>query len=242
MRIQFKIDAVLIKGMLSIFLMSFFFNVQAQLSDIKRNINFNEGWKFLNNRIENVEKVNYDDSQWRTIDLPHDISVEDLPVQDSTHIGPFFKGKDNSGDVGFLKGGTAWYRKHFTLEQKDQNKQVIINFDGIQSEAIVFINGIKIAEHKYGYTPFNLNITPYLTEAGEENIIAIKVINPENNSRWFAGFGIYRNVNLSILNPVHINDWGVFITTSQISQKNATIKLAIQTANSVPSNKKVERK
>lgn len=205
-------------------------------TEIKRNINFNEGWKYINKNFEKAEHTNFDDTSWRIVDLPHDISVEDLPIQDSIHIGPFYKGVENGEDVGYLKGGTAWYRKHFVVNLNDKDKQFILNFDGVQSEAVIYVNGKEAGEHKYGYTPFNINITPFLNNLGQDNVIALKVTNPEVNSRWFAGFGIYRDVTLSIVNPIRIADWGVFVNTPQISNEKATINTAIQIQNSTNEN------
>ncbi len=214
----------------------FAFNNENPKTEIKRNINFNEGWKFINNNSEKAENTNFDDTSWKTVDLPHDISVEDLPVQDSIHIGPFYKGVESGQDVGYLKGGTAWYRKHFVVSSNDKNKELILNFDGVQSEAVIYINGKEAGQHKYGYTPFNIDITSFLNDPGQDNVIALKVTNPEVNSRWFAGFGIYRDVTLSVVNPIHIADWGVFVTTPQISKESANVTVDVKIKNSINEN------
>ncbi|MFA9389685.1 MAG: sugar-binding domain-containing protein, partial [Prolixibacteraceae bacterium] len=207
-----------------------------------RNQSFNQGWKFLKENPENAMASNFDDSQWRSVDLPHDISVEDLQIQDSIHIGPFFNGIEKGIDVGFLSGGTAWYRKSFQLEPEDIGQQVILNFDGVHSEAIVFVNGKQLAEHKYGYTPFKVNITPYLVEAGNVNVVAVKVTNQEQSSRWYTGFGIYRNVTLSVIAPVHIADWGVAVTTALVNENEAVVKFAVQVENTKQSEETVQIK
>ncbi len=198
---------------------------------IRRNIDFNTNWKYIKNGFEGPEQINFNDARWKTIDLPHDISVEDLPVQDSSHVGPFYRRSERGGDVGYLTGGTAWYRKHFKTKKSDSTKQYILHFDGIQTEAYIFVNGVKVHENKNGYTPFNVNITSYLNKPGSENIIMVKVSNNANSSRWYPGFGIYRDVKLSILPPIHIANWGVFVTTPKINHKDALVNLSVKLEN-----------
>ena len=152
----------------------------------------------------------------------------------------FIKNVERGGDVGFLNGGTAWYRKHFNVEEADAGRQFILHFDGIQSEAILFINGKKVYEHNYGYTPFNVNITPYLNKSKFDNIITVKVMNPGLNSRWYPGFGIYRDVMLSILNPIHIESRNVFITTPKVTKDEATINIDVEIANTLSKNETVK--
>ena len=199
--------------------------------EIKRNLDFNNGWRFLNENIDGAENLDFDDSSWRTVDLPQDWSVEDYSVQDSLHIGPFYKNMERGHDVGYLRGGIGWYRKKITLTENDENKQVFLHFDGVQSETVLFVNGKAVGKHVYGYTPFYFNITPFLNEVGAENQLAIKVINPEQNSRWFAGAGIYRPVTISFLNPVHVDIWGVAVTTAVLGDTAATVNLDLTLAN-----------
>jgi beta-galactosidase len=95
----------------------------------------------------------------------------------------------------------------------------------------LWVNGEKMGEHVYGYTPFQFDITSALLGAGEANVIAIKTINPGENSRWFAGAGIYREVTISVLNPVSIAPWGVFITTPKVSEDEAVVLLEVVVGN-----------
>lgn len=227
---------------LNLFLLAFSGNISAQNIAGNRNMLFNENWSFYRGDVKDAASPGFDDSSWRNIDLPHDISMEDLPEQDSLTAGPFFKLIEKGGDVGYLKGGVAWYRKNFVLNREDQRKQVILNFDGIQTEAEIYINGRKIAEHKHGYTPFNVNITSSLLPFGTENIIAVKVVNPSENSRWYPGFGIYRDVTLTLLNPVHIKEWGVYIKTPVIEKNKVIAKIKVQCTNTTGIDEEVEMK
>ncbi|UCE08578.1 MAG: beta galactosidase jelly roll domain-containing protein, partial [bacterium] len=197
----------------------------------KRNIDFNEGWRFLEDSTISAIEAYFDDSKWRIVNLPHDWSVEDFPVQDSLHIGPFYKAMQGGHDVGYLRGGTGWYRKKFMLKPKDADKQMYIYFDGVQVEMTLWVNSKEVGNHVYGYTPFYFNITPFLNAPGEENQVTVKVVKPEQNSRWFTGAGIYRSVSLQMLNPVHVDIWGVSVVTSSLSQAQAEIDLTVSVVN-----------
>ncbi len=180
----------------------------------KRSLDFNAGWKFVRDSIPGAENPDFDDSNWRVVDLPHDWSVEDYSPGDTNHVGPFDKNLPMGRDVGYLAGGTGWYRKELIVKPEDRGKKVIVQFDGVQSDMILWVNGRKVGRHVNGYTPFYFDITPYLNGSGEKNLLAIRVYKPDQNSRWFTGAGIYRTVRISYLDPVHTDIWGVHIQTS----------------------------
>jgi beta-galactosidase len=200
---------------------------------IHRDRLFNSGWKFIRDSVQGAEKPGYDDSGWKTVDLPHDYSIMNLPGEDSQEkIGPFSKKSPGNGNsTGQLIGGTGWYRKSFTLEKADEGKTVIINFDGVYMESEVWVNGLKAGVHKNGYTPFWFDISELLNSPGKVNVIAVKVENPGRNSRWYSGSGIYRNVHLTLAQPVHVAPMGVYITTPEVKQESAIVKLAVTTRN-----------
>ncbi len=188
----------------------------------QRNISFNAKWKFFEGHTENAKDFDFDDTAWKTVHLPHDYSIEDVPQQDSIHVGPFVKNIKDGKDVGYLRGGIAWYRKELTLSEKEKNKRVILHFDGAQSETTLWVNGKEVGRHLYGYTAFYFDITSYLKE-DTTNSIAIKVSTPEQSSRWFTGSGLYRNVSISFVHPIHFKTWGTQIMTSHLSNNKAII-------------------
>jgi beta-galactosidase len=203
----------------------------------QHNIPFSNAWLFIKGNIKNAEQPNFDDSAWRTIDLPHDWSIEDLPNQiNDSIIGPFDKGAIGGAHTGFTVGGTGWYRKKFETEQ---GKIVSINFDGIYMNSDVWINGHHLGNRPHGYIPFNYDLTPYLNASGQENIIAVRVNNEGNTARWYSGSGIYRYVHLSITDKVHIAPWGVFVSTPDISENGAVIKIETTIKNEDNSNNKI---
>ena len=200
---------------------------------IQRERLFNLGWKFIRDSVSGAEKPGFDDSRWMTVDLPHDYSIINLPGEDNTDkVGPFSKKSPGNGNsTGHVIGGTGWYRKSFTLDKTDEGKTVIINFDGIYMESEVWVNGLKAGIHKNGYTPFWFDITALLNPSGKVNVIAVKVENPGRNSRWYSGSGIYRNVHLTLTKPVHLATWGVFVTTAEIKQNSAVVKIEVTAKN-----------
>jgi beta-galactosidase len=119
--------------------------------------------------------------------------------------------------------GTGWYRKKFMAPAAWKGKQIAIFFEGVYMNSEVFINGRSLGIHPYGYTSFSYDLTPHLN-FGKENIISVRVDNSQQkNCRWYSGSGIYRHVKLLVTNPIHINQWGVVITTTDISKEKATV-------------------
>ncbi len=187
---------------------------------------FNFNWLFHYGDLENGEAPGWDDSEWRNLDLPHDWSIEDLPGQDS----PFDSTAINGISMGYLKGGTSWYRKNFHVPKKLNSKRISIIFEGIYMNADVWLNGKHLGNHPYGYTSFYYDITEALNFGGE-NVLAVEVKNEGSNSRWYPGSGINRNVWLSVTNPVHIANWGTFITTPEITPGEAVVALELNMVN-----------
>jgi len=201
------------------------------LTDYMRDADFNDAWEFHMGDISNPSISGEDESQWKPVHLPHDWSIIDYEIQDSLHEGPFFKNLPGGADVGYLRNGIAWYRKEFISPENCEGKKIILGFDGVQTQMELWVNGILIGEHAYGYTPFQFDIAPAINPPGESNRIAVKTVNMGENSRWFAGAGIYRTVTLSVLNSVAISPWGVFVTTPDVTADQAIIKMEIQVSN-----------
>ena len=189
---------------------------------------FDDNWLFFRGGVNGAEKVSYDDRDWREITLPHDWSIEDLPGTDS----PLDSLAIGGVNTGFFVGGTGWYRKHFNIPAEQQGQRFYLQFDGIYMNADVWLNGNHLGNHPYGYTSFAYDITDYLV-FDQENIIAVEVKNEGNNSRWYSGSGIYRHVWLTVTNPVHIANWGTYITTPEVSVKKFTVKAVTKIENNL---------
>jgi beta-galactosidase len=201
-------------------------------SQSKRDRLFNDNWFFKNDSTIDASGANYDDSNWRHLDLPHDWSIEDLPNQkkDSV-IGPFDRNSVGQGATGFTVGGTGWYRKTFTSEKSFKDGIVSIYFDGVYMNSDVWLNGHHIGNHPYGYTAFQYDLTPYLNPTGKENILAVRVRNTGKNSRWYSGSGIYRSVLLTVTDPIHVSPWGIHAVTREIGQGKAAIQISAEVRN-----------
>ena len=205
----------------------------------ERETNFNANWKFIRSDVENAQQIALDDSEWRTLDLPHDYSIEDLSAKDGVkQIGPFSEESAGGPSTAHVVGGTAWYRKHFTLDKADKDKIVKILFDGVYMNADVWINGNHLGNHPYGYTAFAYDLTPYLNSAGQDNVLAVQVKNEGKNSRWYSGSGIYRDVTLIKTDPLHVDLWGVFVSTPSVTAEKATIAVEVTLVNTSAENKK----
>jgi beta-galactosidase len=200
--------------------MSVLMNISAQT------LLFDGDWHFHRGGAQGAERPEFDDSGWRNVDLPHDWSIEDMPGKQT----PFDPDAINQVSGGFTVGGSGWYRKTFSLDAGEKNKKVIIQFDGVYMNAEFWLNGQSLGNHPYGYTSFWFDITDKV-KFGGENVLAVLVQNEGRNSRWYTGSGIYRHVWLKIMNPVHTDLWGVYITTPAVTEENADVKIKTTVVN-----------
>lgn len=179
---------------------------------------FDEGWKFILGEKSGAEDPAFDDDSWRSVDLPHDWSIEDLPGTDSP-LDPEAVGGISTG---YFKGGTAWYRKVFPAPEEMADKRVTLYFEGVYMDADVWLNGKYLGKHPYGYTGFWFDISDHLL-THKENVVVVRVKNEGRNSRWYSGSGIYRHVWLQVTEAVHLDSWGTAITTPEIREDVATV-------------------
>ena len=118
------------------------------------------------------------------------------------------------------------------LPESYAGKEIVLNFDGVYSDAYVYINGVKLGEHHYGYTSFAFDLTDYLTcDGSTENVLAVKVVNSIPSSRWYSGSGIYRDVTLTVTDPVHIERYGTQVTTPDIASGIGTVSINTEVKN-----------
>lgn len=177
---------------------------------------FDDDWRFFRGDTTGIEQVGFNDKSWRKVDLPHDWSIENLPGTSS----PFSPDAISGVSGGFTTGGTGWYRKTFQVSATEAQKLHYLQFDGIYMNADVWLNGVHLGCHPYGYTSFWLSVSPL--KAGT-NVIAVRVQNEGKNSRWYSGSGIYRHVWLRTADAVHIAPWGVSVTTPQVNAAEAMV-------------------
>jgi len=191
-------------------------------------------WKFSKGDFPEAININFDDSNWAYVTVPHDWAI----------YGPFDKTVDmqviaisqnnekaateKTGRTGALPFiGVGWYRTNFEVPEFKKGKQVLLTFDGAMSEAQVFVNGQKVGERPYGYSYFYFDITSYLKPNGE-NLLAVRLENRPKSSRWYPGAGIYRKVQIIVKDEVNFDHWGTFITTPFISDEVAKVNIKTQ--------------
>jgi beta-galactosidase len=190
---------------------------------------FDEKWLFMRYGLQadgtsviepaGLENPDLVDSAWRKLDLPHDFAVE----------GPFrIELKGETGKLPYQ--GIGWYRKHFTVSTVDTGKKIFIDFDGAMANAKVWLNGNYIGTWPYGYSSFRMDLTPYL-KFGQKNILAVRCDTEKWESRWYPGAGIYRHVWLVKTSPVHVGHWGTYITTPEITDASALVKMDVTVDN-----------
>lgn len=191
-----------------------------------RRTSFNSEWKFARYGLQAdgtrreeptaLEAPATSDADWQPIDLPHDFAI----------AGPFRM--DVAGNTGRLPyRGLGWYRKTFTPSAKDDGKRFFLDFDGVMANSKVWVNGQLAGGWPYGYSSFRIDLTPYL-KIGQANVIAVRTDTEHWESRWYPGAGIYRNVWLSVTEPVHVDYNGVYVTTKDYDLKQPSAELRVE--------------
>ncbi|HYX41289.1 MAG TPA: beta galactosidase jelly roll domain-containing protein, partial [Pyrinomonadaceae bacterium] len=187
---------------------------------------FDTDWRFHLGGAQGAEQPDFDDAKWRRLDLPHDWSIADLPGSRS----PFQPDAISQVSGGFTTGGTGWYRKSFTVPNEARGQRILVQFDGVYMNAEVWLNGQWLGGHPYGYTSFWFDLTDKIKLSGA-NLIAVKVKNEGENSRWYSGSGIYRHVWLKTLDTFHVAQWGTYVTTPDVSASSARVNLKTRVQN-----------
>ena len=212
----------------------------AAIENNRRGQSFDDGWRFLRGDAPGAESPDFNDEAWRVLDLPHDFSVEDLPPRAAdnngegslwgtavtpTRVGPFDTELSAGGrDTGWFVGGTGWYRKRFSAAALPADGQMEIVFDGVYMNSDVWLNGVLLGNHPYGYTAFAYDLTPHLRRTGE-NLLAVRVRNEGRNSRWYSGSGIYRHVRVNTTGSVRLG--GIPVTTLEVSKESASVSVGV---------------
>ncbi len=211
---------------------------------------FNDAWRFHRGDVTGAEAASFDDSAWRTLDVPHDWSIEDLPSvtdsngsiwsegTDSLRVGPFDAYKSEGQiSTGWTVGGIGWYRRAFDRPAVPENGRAELRFEGVYMNCDVWLNGTHLGNHPYGYTPFAFDITPYLKD--RDNRLALRVNNTGRNSRWYSGSGIFRKVWLAINSDLYIPEYGVSVTTPEVSKEAAVVSIEIAVENGAAAERHV---
>ena len=179
----------------------------------------NDGWQFQLGDSENAQAAGFDAGKWRTLDLPHDWSIEGT-------LSPSL-----ASCTGYLPGGIGWYRKTIEIPREKQGGRVYLYFEGVYNRSEVFVNGQSVGKRPNGYISFMYDVTSHV-RFGEENVIAVRVDHSRSaDSRWYTGSGIYRDVWLITSGQVHIAPWGVFCRTLSADKQKAILTVETEIEN-----------
>ncbi|HXN36366.1 MAG TPA: beta galactosidase jelly roll domain-containing protein, partial [Opitutaceae bacterium] len=171
------------------------------------------GWRFLQSDAPGAEQAAFDDSGWRSVDVPHDWAIS----------GPFDPKSPAKGEGAFLPAGIGWYRRHLSSDPSYAGRRVFIEFDAVMANSDVWVNGVLLGHRPYGYASFAYELTGHLA-AGGENVIAVRVDNSRQvAARWYTGSGIIRHVRLLAEDPVHVGRHATFVTVPEISDARAVV-------------------
>ena len=177
---------------------------------------FDAGWKFSKGDTPDAAKPEFNDTAWQTVDVPHDWAIE----------GPFDQNAPVIGAGAYLPSGVGWYRKTFPTPADAATKRAFIEFEGVMAFSDVYLNGTLLGHRPFGYDSFQYELTGHLNTDGKPNVLSVRTdTSVEQASRWYAGAGIYRHVRLVTTNFVHLDHWGVVVTTSEVSTQKATLHL-----------------
>jgi beta-galactosidase len=183
---------------------------------------FDSGWQFREGDAPGAQQSAFDDSTWRTLDVPHDWSI----------AGPFDPNNPSGGAGAFLPCGIGWYRRHFGSGPVGDGRRVFIEFDGVMANSDVWMNGVPLGHRPYGYVGFAYEITDKLVPGRDANVLAVRVDDSgQPASRWYPGAGIYRHVRLVITDPVHIGRDSTFVSAPVISGGRAVVHVRTTVVN-----------
>ena len=202
-----------------------------------------KGWKFTRQDEKIFCNSDLDDRKWQSVTVPHDWAI----------YGPFSINNDkqltaiaqdgqkeameHAGRTGGLPFvGAGWYRLDFEVPQYAKGKKCVLLFDGAMSHAIVYVNGEKAGNWVYGYNAFEVDVTPYLKE-NSKNVLAVRLENEAESSRWYPGAGLYRNVRLVVTEDAHVPVWGTHLTTPVVNREFAKVNLLTELE--IPAGKQI---
>ena len=208
--------------------------ILAQLShqwELRNITDFNLNWLFHSGDASGADGTSFADASWRSLSVPHDWVIEGP----NPPANPFLSSAPTTGYSAYAPSGISWYRKHFSLTGTPNTQKIYIEFDGVMQDASFYVNGKTIATHPYGYTSIQYDITS-VTFTGD-NVIAVKTdTSKQPAERFYKGAGIYRDVRLVVTNPVHIDQYGLYVSTPKVSSTTATVRVQVTVLNRGSSN------
>ncbi len=190
---------------------------------------FSPDWRFQRGDVPAAQEPQFKDEGWRRVDLPHDWSIE-LARDPATPEG---------SSVAYYPGGTGWYRKRFDVPADRRGCALDLVFDGVQQECEVWINGRALGFQPHGYVGFVRTVpADWLQPTG--NVVAVRAVNPDSNSRWYSGSGLYRQVHVRYREPVDVATWGIRLGTVWVHEGKAQVQVRAELTNDAAQAESVE--
>lgn len=223
------------------------FNWAAGVAQVRTEFLLEKNWKFLNSEAVNAMQPSFDDKHWQSVTVPHDWAIygpfdrkHDLQEVAVTQNGETIATTKTGRTGGLPYVGIGWYRTRFSVPKfsKNQNRVTLL-FDGAMSEARVYVNGKEAIFWPNGYNSFHCDVTDLFTDTGSDNVIAVRLENKPQSSRWYPGAGLYRNVHVIVTNKIHVPVWGTFITTPFVSEAYASVNLKTEIKNAMNENVRI---
>ena len=187
----------------------------------RRVTELSDGWRFAKGDVVGAEAEEFGDAGWQQVSVPQDWAI----------AGPFDKDNKTGGAGAFLPGGVSWYRRHVALTAADAGKRVFVEFDGVMAHSRVWLNGHLLGERPNGYVSFGYDLTPYARFGGDNVLVVRTDTSQQPASRWYEGAGIYRKVRLVVEEPVHVAQWGTYVTTPEVSAAQAKVRVQVRVLN-----------
>ncbi len=196
-----------------------------------------KNWKFIRTDESTQQNADYNDSHWQPVRVPHDWAIYGpfSPHNDKQNVAILQDGQteasEHAGRTGGLPFvGVGWYRNTGNLPAYEAGKRVTVIFDGAMANSQVFVNGRKVGVWPYGYNSFHFDVTDFLNKDTTPNVLAVRLENRPEQSRWYPGAGLYRNVQVVITNKVHIPVWGTYLTTPVVKPGFAKVNIKTKIA------------
>lgn len=195
-----------------------------------------KGWKFTKGEVSGAEQADFNDSGWESVTVPHDWAIygpfdvnndlQNVAVKQNFETQASLK-TGRTGGLPYV--GIGWYRTTF---ESEPNKNTTLVFDGAMSEARVYVNGKEACFWPCGYNSFHCDVTDLVNADGKDNVLAVRLENRPQSSRWYPGAGIYRHVRVVSTEKIHVPVWGTQITTPHVKDDYASVCLRTTILNS----------
>jgi beta-galactosidase len=208
-----KVNITIFLSLISV--IAFSQNDFSPFEQARQKLRFDFDWKFSRGDFPAASEIEFDDTRWQQLDIPHDWAITDT----------FSKDNPTGRPGGFATGGVGWYRKYFTLGERDATSKISIEFGGVYENSEVWINGNYLGKRPFGYISFHYDLTPHLDFKGK-NVLAVRVDNSRQpNARWYTGCGIYRHVWLVKTGSLHFGRHGIYATTPSVSVDSSVVRV-----------------